>query len=100
MLQVVLVEGEDLVNSLAIDEPVELVEGVGEVGSLLHSLCSPPLDFLCPGSLYCMVLCLQFLGGGDTLQSSDRDITSDSFSLCVLNMLNFILLCWLQLSRY
>ena len=91
MLQVLLDEGEDLANNRAIEEPVELVEGVGEVGSLLQSLRSPPLDFLCPGSLYCMVLCLQFRGGGVTLHSSDRFITINSFSLCILNMLNFIL---------
>ena len=58
ILQVLLVEGEVLANNLAIDEPVELVEGVGEVGSLRHNLRSLPFDFLCPGSLYCMVLCL------------------------------------------
>jgi len=65
-LHVLVDEGEDLEKSFAIDELVELVEGVGDVGSLLHNRLSdpPPLDFLCPGSLYCMVLCLQFLTGG------------------------------------
>jgi len=91
MLQVLLVDGELLVNNFAIDEPVELVDGVGEVGSLLHNRRSPPFDFLCPGSLYCcMVLCLQFLGGLGVLHSSVTFITIDSFSLCNLNMLNFM----------
>ena len=91
MLQLLLLAGDDLENNLAMEDPVDDDEGVGDVGSLLHNLRSPPADFLCLGSLYCIVLCLQFLGG-DITQSSCRSITRDSFSLCILNMLNFMLL--------